>query len=198
MMLKPKQTRWQSIPSWSIIALCTSAGVLFALLVNWHTIIPAQPLLTQLPPLPIDAVAIHSFELKGFFRAVPHIQAADGKVYDWISGKEWISQPSPLAEVSGDPCTPESIALIGASAAPVIDCQVVRTIGEWCPGTLVSIAVTEGGDVWELTEESVCLFFFGLYATVFGPAGFALGVILVVLRKIVFAVLKRLPASGNG
>lgn len=228
--------------------LCTIAGVLFALLVNWHTIIPAQPVLTQLPPLPIDAVAIHSIDIRSFFRAAPRIQAADGQVYGWSSGGEWIPKPSSsaetagvpcppasqenatlieasapttplidcqstvpekvdyiwepdsssLAEVSGDPCTPESIALIEASAAPVIDCQVVRTIGEWCPGTLVSIAVTEGGDVWELTEESICLSFFGLYATVFGPAGFALGVILVVLRKIVLAVLKWLPKSGNG
>ena len=191
MTVKPKQTRWQSIPSWLIVVLYTIAGILFAFFASWNTIIPAQPELIPLPSLPIDAVAIHSFELRGFFQAIPHIQAADGQVYDWTSGKKWIPELSPLAEVFGDPCTSENIALIEASSAPIIDCQVIRTTGEWRPGTLVSIAITEKGDVWELTEESICLFCFAINVIFFAPAGFALGVILVVLRKIVVALLKR-------
>lgn len=235
-MLKPKQIRWQSIPSWLIVVLCTIAGILFALFASWHTIIPAQPVLTQLPPLPTGAVAIHSFYIRGFFQAFPRIQAADGQLHGW-TGEKWSPKPSPLAETAGDPCplapqendvlidcqsavpeevdyiwkadssplaeliggpcTPKNVALIEASAAPVIDCQVVRTTGEWCPGALVSIAVTERGDVWELTEDQTCLFFFGVNVLLFGPAGLVLGVILVGLRKIAVPLLKRLPASRN-
>jgi len=237
-MLKSKQPRWQSIPYWVIIVLCTIAGVLFALFASWRSIVPAQPVLIQLPPLPVDAVAIHSIDIRRFFRAAPRIQAADGQVYGWSSGGEWIPKPTPLAEIAGDPCpsasqendilidcqsavpeevdyiwetdssplaeligdpcTPKNVAFIKASAAPVIDCQVVRTTGEWCPGTLVSIAVTERGDVWELTEDQPCLFFFGVNVLFLGFAGFVLGVILAGLRKIVLLVLKRLPAAGNG
>jgi len=231
MILKPKQIRWQSIPSWLIVVLCTIAGILFAFFPSWHTIIPAQPVLTQLAPLPADAVAIHSIDIRRSFRAAPRIQAADGQTYGWTSGKEWAPKPSPSAEttsdpcppapqgnntlmdcqdvapeivdyiwepdssplaaVSGDPCTAENITLIEVSSAPVIDCQIVRTTGEWCPGTLVSIAITEKGDVWELTEDQPCLFFFGVKVLLFGLAGFVLGVILVGLRKIVAAMLKR-------
>ena len=193
-MCSGRTVRWlRRVPFWLIIPLCTLAGILGALLVSWHTILPARPVPAALPTLPINAIAIRSIDTPSFFRADPHIQTADGQVYHlvWEQGAyTWKLDSSPGAAEPGGACTPKNIELIEASAAPIVDCQGVRTVGEWCPGPFVSIAVTERGDVWELTEEPVCLFIFGMVASVFAPAGFALGVVIVVLRRIILFVVR--------
>jgi hypothetical protein len=178
---------WQSMPSWLIIVLCCSVGVLYAFVVTRETIFPEQSAPTPLPPLPAVGVAISGIETPHFFQANPYIQAADGQIYSliWEQGAyNWQIKASPSTATAGDLCSPANVRLIEATASPVIDCRVVRTVGEWCPGTIVSFAVTDEGDVWELVETPTCLFFFGTLITLFVPAGFVLGVIIVVVRQI--------------
>jgi hypothetical protein len=178
---------WQSMPSWLIIVLCCGVGVLYAFTISRETVFPERSAPNPLPPLPAVGVAISGIETGYFFQADPYIQAADGQIYSliWEQGAyNWQIKTSSSIATAGGLCSPENVRLIEATASPVVDCQVVRTVGEWCPGTIVSFAVTEKGDVWKLVETPTCLFFFGTLITLFVPAGFILGVIIVVVRKI--------------
>ena len=180
--------KWQSIPSWLIILLFCSAGALYAFVVSGEMIFPERSAPKLLPPLPVTGENIYSIETGYFFQADPYIQTVDGQIYSltWEQGAyDWQINDFPLLAKTGDPCSSENVRLIETTASPIIDCQVVRTVGEWCPGTIVSFAVTENGDVWELVETPTCLFVFGLLIRIFVPAGFVLGVIIVVVRKII-------------
>jgi hypothetical protein len=185
--------KWHSIPSWLIILLFCSAGAIYAFVVTRDTIFAKRSEPDPLPPLPVAGSTIYGIETSGFFRADPHIQAIDGQIYSiaWERGAYvWQINSTPSADQIGGQCSPENIRLIEESVSSVIDCKAVRTRGEWCPGTIVSIAVSEKGDVWRLVETPTCLFFFWTLMTLFVPAGFVLGVIVVVIRKIAMTQIK--------
>jgi hypothetical protein len=177
----------KSIPSWLIIILCCCAGVLFAFLFSLESIFPNRSEPTSLPALPSSGVSIYGIETGYFFQADPHIQTSDHRIFrlTWQHGTNlWQPINSPSEIRNGDPCTHANIVLIEVASDPIIECQVVRTIGEWCPGTTVSIAITKTGEVWRLVEKPPCLYFFFSLLTFFIPAGFILGVIIVFLKKI--------------
>ena len=196
-MTKSKLTHWQTFPARLLLFLCTGIGIIFAISVTWNFIFPARMNPTKLSPLPADAIAIHSIGAEGFFEVQPQIQAEDGRIYSWTweSGAySWEVLPEPMPAAASDPCNSEDIALIESASGALLDCQVVRTVGEWCPGTVASIAVTENGQVWELAQEQPCPFFVGIAAVQLALLGFVVGILIVVLRKVMLIIMKRRTA----
>ena len=190
-MIKAIKIRWQSMAAWQIILLCLLIGFVVILIVSWRYIFPRprQTIPAPLPPLPADAVAIESLSSLGFFEADIRIQAADGQIYTYLErreeGQEWSLETFPASGNDGESCSAKIISLFRASAGPIEDCQTAAISGEWCPGPIMSLAVTRTGEIWQTAENPSCFFAFQLGVWLIKPYFLLLGLIIIGFRFLV-------------
>ena len=114
-------------------------------------------------PLPVPAVAIESLSSLGFFDPDIRIQAANGETYmlQWLEdGRQWSTENQHETRNFGEYCSAEILSLMQDRAGSIVDCQTAPIAGEWCPGPIVSVAVTETGEVWQMAENEPCGFVF--------------------------------------
>jgi hypothetical protein len=187
------------IPAWKIIIVFTAIGFVVPFVLGLGDLASKFGPPKQLAPLPTPSKAIRGFDASGFFQADPYIETVDGQIYahEWdAGGYTWQASQLHPALKNGDACSSDIVERIENSSTTIIDCQTIRTIGEWCPGNVVSIAITENGVVWELIEQPPCYFFTFIFLTLTVPAGFFLGILLAGGKRIaLFIMTKR--ASGR-
>jgi hypothetical protein len=183
------------IPTWVIISIFTLGGFAIPLLFLGIDVLTSDSKsISPLAPLPAPAQAIRGVDASWFFQADPYIEAFDGQIYvhEWDQGTyNW--QPTDLHTdlISGEHCSNETVRLIEVDSETITECRTVRTIGEWCPGHIVSVAISDEGSVWRLIETPPCYTMTIIFLTLTVPAGFALGVILAISKHIVLFMIKR-------
>lgn len=165
-MWKIIKKRWQALSAWQIILLCMLIGLVVGLIVGWQTGSPVQRQTPPfaLPALPAEVVAIESISTLGFFDPNIRIKAADEETYTFLEwqdeGQQWSTEIFYEPRNDGKPCSAEIVNLLQSSAGALVECQTAQIYGEWCPGPIVSIAITETGEVWEIDEYLFCGFVF--------------------------------------
>ncbi len=189
-----KQPKWQSIPSWLIIVLCCSAGAVPLLLIYLAGVLSEGPVLSALPPLPAAGMTLYGIDTPWFHAADPYLQSAEGEIYALIGEQgdyAWQATTAPPAFVKDvAPCSPRIVRWFERTTAPVVDCRVIETMGEWCMGPRVAFAITEEGEVWRRVKPSSCSNLFLIFMVLFIVAGFIVGILLVGIRKILIAWLR--------
>lgn len=191
-MVRKLQKRWHSLRSWQIILLSLLMGLVVGLIVGWRTSLPDQKQIppNALPSLPADAIPIESLSTLGFFEADIRIQAANGQTYIYLSweekGQEW-SVPASHDTTSndGEPCSTEIISLIEASSGPIVECLTAAIIGEWCPGPITSVAITEMGEVWQTDEYEPCTYAYERSIFLIEIPFLLLGLVIVIFRWLI-------------
>jgi hypothetical protein len=188
-------SRLLQIPTWAIISTFTLGGFAVPLLfLSIDVLTSESKSILPLAPLPAPAQAIRGFDASWFFQADPYIEAIDGQIYvhEWNQGTyDW--QPTALHTdlISGQQCSNETVRLIEVDSEAITECRTVRTIGEWCPGHIVSVAISKEGAVWRLIETPPCYTMTIIFLTLTVPAGFALGVILAISKHVVLFMMRR-------
>ncbi len=188
------------IPAWKIIIVFTAIGFIVPFVLGLGDLTSKFGPPKQLAPLPTPAQAILGFDASWFFQADPYIETVDGQIYahEWDSGGySWQATQLHPASKNGEDCTDDIVKRIENSSATTIDCQTIRTIGEWCPGDVVSIAITENGVVWELIEQPPCYFFTFIFLTLTVPAGFILGILLAGGKRIALFIMTKRARERN-
>lgn len=178
-----------------IIFLCIAVGLLLATLGFWESYLPPRIELKQLRPLPATPIAVKGFEREHFFATEPHIQAADGQIY--TAPYSWEVSTGWDVDIPDVPCSRKILRLMERSAGPLIDCQGVHTMGEWCEGPVISFAITNSADVWQITEDTRCIQFLPAAWMFFALAGFVIGVFISLFVSIVAGMRAARKAASN-
>ncbi len=168
----------------TILYLCTLLGMFLALAIS----IPPKAKLTSLPPLPATA-SILGITTPAFFQADIWIQTADGEIYNMSRGGEQynLSIDAPTEEqMENYQCRPYFLSQIEATAGKVANCQTIQTFGEWCPGAVVSYALTKENTLWILEKRQPCALSFVISFIALGISGFIFGLLINVGRGIYF------------
>ena len=134
-------------------------------IISWLESLPKQKLIppAALPALPVPAAAIESLSSLGFFSPDIRIQATNGETYmlQWHEdGEQWSTENLHDTIDDGELCSPEILSLIQDAAGSIVECQTAHIIGEYCSGPIVSVAVTEAGEVWQMSENEPCDYVF--------------------------------------
>lgn len=164
-------------------------GLLFPFIFSWPLLFPAQEEPFQLPAPPVTAVHFKGIEANNFFEANPYIQGIDGRIYDYRYRLEtgqttWQVSTTALGATNMTACSNTNKQHLERLTGPVTECYTVKTVGEWCPGDTVSMALAGNGQLWQLIETPHCIFFFTVGAVICSFAGFGLGVIVVLGRAL--------------
>ena len=188
-MLHTFHLRFRTIPTWVILLIPTMFGFLFAFISSWPLLFPTQEEPFQLPAPPVTAVHFQGIEATHFFEANPYIQGIDGQIYDYRYRPETGQVAWQISSVTLEATNPTACSIthqqhLERLAGIATNCQTVKTVGEWCPGDIVSMAFTENGQLWQLIETPPCTFFFTIGAIIYASAGFGLGVMVVLGRAL--------------
>ena len=187
-MIKRIETLWQSMSAAQIILLCLLVGLVVGLIVGWRTSLPDQRQIPPyaLPSLSADATAIESLSSRGFFDADIRIQAADGQTYTFIpweeEGQKWSADAFAETTNEGEPCSTEITNLMQASAGPIVECSTAAIVGEWCPGPIISVAITEMGEVWQTDEYKPCTYVYERSIFLIEIPFLLLGLVIAIFR----------------
>ncbi|WP_420630060.1 hypothetical protein [Candidatus Leptofilum sp.] len=165
MLIRKVAKWWRALSGWHIIAYCLLIGLVVGSIISWRESLPDQKLIPPaiLPALPVPAVAVESLSSLGFFDPDIRVQVANGATYmlQWQEdGRQWSSENLHDTKNDGESCSVEILSLMQDEAGVIVDCQTAHIVGEWCAGPIVSVAVTETGEVWEMAENEPCGFVF--------------------------------------
>jgi hypothetical protein len=173
--------------SCAIILAPTLIAVLIAVALFRQQLFPSQPAPDQLPTLPVRAVKIAGVYTGGFYEANPYIQASDGQLYrlNYASVEQPWEPTAMIADLDTGIDCPRNSQTPLDNAGTIVDCKTVQVLGEWCPGPIVSFAVTESGEVWRHDHVQPCTFAFSYALVIFLAVAFVIGLLLALSRKVV-------------
>lgn len=191
----PSRGWWRFRSSCLVIVICLVIGVTCAILF-YRSSTRQTRTVTQLNRLllPEPAVKILGIEASDFWQADPYVSTAKGMTY----GRElanWLSTPLPAEATVGIPCDTRERESIEIGAGSLIDCRTVQTLGEFCPGPIVSFGLTADGHLWELTEDQPCRASLYIGLVVFVPIGLILGLLLILVNQLRLAIMRRRQPS---
>jgi hypothetical protein len=190
-MVRKLRKRWQALRAWQIILLFLSIGLVVGVIVGWRSSLPEQERTPPiaLPAMPSDAIAIESLSTLGFFSPDIRIRAANGETYMFLEwqeeGQQWSTEYLHETGNDGEPCSAEVISLMQDATDSIVECQTAPIIGEWCPGPITSIAITETGKVWQTNEYKPCTYAYERSILLIEIPFLLLGLVIVIFRWLV-------------
>jgi hypothetical protein len=192
------KTALPRISGWTVALVLGPAlvGLVVLIWLSRDALFVSQPPAERLPALPAPAAALAGVDTGYFFEANPYVQASDGQIYRlvWAAGESgWEMTPLPAGLNPGEAC-PENRQRPLAVAGEIVECRTVGTLGEWCPGPIVSFAITANGEVWRHNHQQPCTFPLIYLLLIFLPVLLAVGVFLAALRRIILRIRRRTVA----